>query len=72
MTMWDYSKLKGKTVECNYRQEDVGNAIGLAQTTYSLKINNKAEFKQSEIEGICLFLGIPFREIPEYFFKEVV
>lgn len=70
--MWDYSRLKGKTKEAGLRQEDVGNAIGLTQTTYSLKLNGKAEFKQSEIEGICRTLHIPFADIHNYFFTEKV
>lgn len=70
--MWDYSRLKGRTKEAGLRQEDVGNAIGLTATTYSLKLNGKAEFRQSEIDGICKFLRIPYADIPSYFFTERV
>lgn len=66
--VWDYSRLKGRTKEAGLRQEDVGTAIGLTPTTYSLKLNNKAEFRQNEIEGICRVLSIPFADIPSYFF----
>jgi len=66
--LWDYSRLKGRTKEVGLRQEDVGTAIGLTPTTYSLKLNSKAEFRQSEIERICLVLDIPFADIPSYFF----
>ena len=65
--MWDYSRLKGRTREAGLRQEDVGSAIGLTPTTYSLKLNCKAEFKQREIERICKVLNIPFAEIPDFF-----
>lgn len=70
--MWDYSRLKGRTKETGLRQEDVGAAIGLTPTTYSLKLNGKAEFKQREIEGICRLLDIPFEDIPNYFFTAKV
>lgn len=70
--MWDYSKLRGRTVEMGLRQEDVGCAIGLSSTTYSLKLNNKAEFRQSEIKKICDKLKIPYSEITSYFFTEKV
>jgi len=66
--LWDYSRLKGRMKEAGLRQEDVGAAIGLTPTTYSLKLNSKAEFRQSEIEGICQVLNIPFADIPNYFF----
>lgn len=68
--MWDYSRLKGRTKEVGLRQEDVGNAIGLSAATYSLKLNNKAEFKHSEIDGICRVLNIPYSSIPEFFFAK--
>lgn len=70
--MWDYSRLKGRTKEAGLRQEDVGTAIGLTPTTYSLKLNNKAEFKQSEIQKVCSVLAIPYAEIPSYFFTKSV
>lgn len=70
--IYDYSKLKGKTKESGYRQEDVGIAAGLTPTTYSLKLNHKGEFKQSEIEAICKFLDIPPENIPIYFFTPKV
>lgn len=70
--VYDYSKLKGRTKEAGFRQEDIGMAIGLSSATYSLKLNNKGEFKQSEIEAICEVLSIPPEEIPVYFFKPEV
>lgn len=70
--MWDYSKLKGRTKEMGYRQEDVGIAIGLTPATYSQKLNHKTEFKQSEIDDICKFLDIPEKEITNYFFTAKV
>ncbi len=66
--MWDYSRLKSRTKEVGLRQKDVGHSIGLSPTTYSLKLNGKAEFRQSEIEAICKLLQIPFADIDSYFF----
>lgn len=70
--VYDYSKLKGKTKELGLRQEDVGVAAGLTPTTYSLKLNNKGVFKQSEIEAICQLLNISPDMIPTYFFTPKV
>ena len=69
---YDYSKLKGRTKELGYRQEDVGTAAGLTPTTYSLRLNNKGEFRQSEIDAICKFLNISPELIPAYFFMPKV
>ena len=70
--MRDYSYLKAKTIERGFRQFEISEAIGLNPTTYSLKLNNKAEFKQSEIEKICEVLKIPPEEIRKYFFTQKV
>jgi len=70
--MWDYSRLKRRTKEAGLRQEDVGAAIGLTPSTYSRKLNNRAEFRQGEIEGICRLLQIGFQDIPGYFFAPKV
>jgi len=70
--LWDYSKLRGKMREEGQRQEDVGRAAGMTPTTYSLKLNGRAEFRQSEIESICDFLHIPYADIHSYFFTPKV
>lgn len=70
--MWDYAKLKGRIRESGITQEDLGRKIGLTPTTFSLKLNNKAEFKHSEIEEICVALDIPLVDIPAYFFARKV
>lgn len=70
--IYNYSKLKGRTKEAGLRQEDVGTAAGLTPTTYSLKLNNKGEFKQSEIALICEVLSISPEDIPAYFFEPLV
>lgn len=70
--MWNYSKLKGRMAEYGYRQEDICGRVGISPTTFSLKLNNKAEFKQSEINQICDILGIPSKEINAYFFTPKV
>lgn len=71
-TLWDYSKLKGRTKEKGLRQEDVGAAAGMRPETYSLKLNSKGEFRQNEIELICQILDIPREEISIYFFTPKV
>ena len=70
--MWDYARLKGRIRESGTTQEDLGRKIGLTPATFSLKLNNKAEFKHNEIENICIALNIPPAEIPSYFFTHQV
>ena len=46
---FNYAKLKGRIKEKYGTQEDFAKAIGLTPTTFSLKINGKAKWKQDEI-----------------------
>ncbi len=70
--MWEDSRLKGRTKEVGLRQEDVGTAIGRTATIYSLKLNGKAEFGQSEIDGICKFCVSLMPVFQAVFFAERV
>jgi len=65
---FDYSKLLGLMKEKKITQEMVAERIGNTPTTLSLKLNNKAKFRQSEIAGICEILGISSKDIGTYFF----
>ena len=70
--MFDYSKLLGKIKERGYTQETLAAAIGMTEATLSMKLNNKAFFKQREIKAICDVLGIPDEEVGVYFFAPKV
>jgi transcriptional regulator with XRE-family HTH domain len=65
---FDYSKLLGRIKEFGYTQESLAKEIGITVASMSLKLNNKANFKQREIRSICKVLKIPCGEIGIYFF----
>ena len=69
---FDYSKLLGRIKEYGYTQETLAKGIGITESSMSLKLNNKAPFKQIEIRLICKILGIPNNEIGVYFFTPKV
>ena len=69
---FNYSKLKARTVEMELMGKDVAAALQMSASTYSIKLNGKAEFSQSEIRKICEVLQIEAADIPVYFFAERV
>lgn len=70
--MFDYSKLQGKIKEKYETQERFAKLIGVSESTLSLKLNCKTEFKQCEILEACSVLGINLLEVSEYFFTQKV
>lgn len=66
--IFDYSKLLGLMKEQHITQYDLAERLGSTATTLSLKLNNKAPFKQSEIVQISNILGISQDDIDTYFF----
>lgn len=66
--VYDYSKLLGKIKEVCGSQAVFAALIGLSERTTSLKLNNKKEWKQSEMENSCEVLKIDRNKIPIYFF----
>lgn len=65
---FDYSKLSGRVREITKTQEALATRAGIKEATYSQKVNNNSEFKQSEILQICEALNIPHDQIHAYFF----
>lgn len=65
---FDFSKLLGRIKECGFTQERIASEIGISDSTFSLKLNNKAFFTQKEIVKICILLDIVSGEIGLYFF----
>jgi transcriptional regulator with XRE-family HTH domain len=47
-------------------QCDVAKALGISYQSFSYKLNNRVEFKASEIEALCVLLDIENKD--EYFF----
>lgn len=68
--MYDYSKLLGRIKEKSNSGAVFSVQMGIAERTLSQKLNNKADFKQREIEKACRILDIPDSEIGAYFFNK--
>ena len=66
--MFDYKKLRGKIREVFGTEKQFAKALGISSTSLSLKFNGEASFKQSQIRRCCELLGIPVKEIGQYFF----
>ena len=71
-TRYDYSKLNGRIIEVCGSQAEFAKRVGISQHSISHKLNNKVNFKQSEIEASIKVLGIDRDSIPDYFFAEIV
>lgn len=65
---FNYNKLLGLMKEKQITQLELAEKLGITTPTLSLKLNNKARFKQGEIVTICDFLGIDAGSIGSYFF----
>ena len=63
-----YAKLRGKIREVFGNQDKFAEAMEMDKSTLSLKLNNKAPWKDEEIERACLLLGILIEQVHEYFF----
>lgn len=65
---FNYNKLRGKIREVFGTQDKFADAMDLSYTSTSLKLNNKVEWTQNEINKASKLLGIPDNEIALYFF----
>ena len=65
---FDYSNLLSELKRLSITQEEFALGIGTNPSTLSLKLNNKAYFKQVEMEKACKMLNIPQSDIGAYFF----
>lgn len=65
---FNYDKLLGKIKEVCKTQDVFADKMGISRVALNLKLNNKADFKAREIKRACRLLGIPEKEIPNYFF----
>lgn len=64
--MTNSNKLKAKIREYGYTQRDVAKLIGISSQSLSYKINNKIDFRASEMEMLCNLLDITDKD--SYFF----
>lgn len=65
---YDYSKLVGKIKEVCGSQAVFAAEMKLSERTISLKLNNKIDWKRSEIGRACKILKIKIEDIAQYFF----
>jgi DNA-binding Xre family transcriptional regulator len=69
---FDYSKLEGLIKEKCGTRKKFAELINLSEHSVSVKINNKRQWKPSEINKACEVLGIQPMDIPLYFFTPKV
>lgn len=51
-------KLRALLIENNLTNEDIAKELGISKQSFSMKINNKREFKASEINKLSLLLNL--------------
>lgn len=64
------NKLKACIIEKGFTQSQIANFLGISFQSFSYKLNNKVEFKASEIQKLCSILNIQNKDI--YFFCEPI
>lgn len=72
MQKYDYSKLLGRMRERGETQDSMAVKIKISACSMNQKLNNKSDFKQSEIYNIIGILGIPLADVQEYFFARIL
>lgn len=70
--LFDYSKLKGRIVECYKNQSNFARVMRLSERTISLKLNNRVPFTDQDIAKWCSKLKIPLEKVDLYFFTPCV
>lgn len=66
--LFDYSALRGKIVEKFGTNKKFAKFISMPAATLSMKLNNKLQWKQSEIDSAMKALGIDESDISRFFF----
>ena len=69
---YDYSELKGDIKRVFGTQSAFAKAIGMAEPTLSLKLNNNADWSQDEMEHALTLLKKGSEKVVPYFFTHVV
>ncbi len=70
--MINTQKIKARIMEVGSNQNACANAIHVAQSTFSQKINNVRPMTLEEAEALADFLKIPDPEFCTYFFSPCV
>jgi len=63
-------KLRAAILESGLNQEQIAKLLGMTVATFNYKVNNKSEFRASEIKKLCEILKIT--DIDAYFFADEV
>ena len=66
--MTNTKKLRALILERGLTQEQVAANLGITQASLNYKINNKREFKASEIKALVELLNIPDGDVSMIFF----
>jgi transcriptional regulator with XRE-family HTH domain len=65
--MTNREKLKGKIVENGLTQEQLADILEIRLATFNYKVNNKSEFKASEIKKLAAVLHLSDEDINTIF-----
>lgn len=68
---YNFNKLKIRMKDKEYTQPKLGEVLGISRTQVNFRLNNRMDFRSSEISIIADILDIR-NEIEEYFFTERV
>lgn len=72
MQKYDYSNLLGRMRKCGETQETVAEKLKISACSLNQKLNNKSDFKQTEIYSMSDILGIPLADVQDYFFVRIL
>ena len=62
--------LEDRIKQSGYKKSFIASKVGISAYALSLKVNNKKEFKASEINGLCEILGINTKDRMAIFFAQ--
>lgn len=65
-------KLRAKLIENNLTNEDVAKELGISKQSFSMKANNKREFKASELNKLVILLNLAETDFLPIFFANRV
>lgn len=65
---YEYNKLRGRIIEKFGSQKRFAEALGISENSFSLKMNCKTGFSQSDMDDCARLLDIPLDEYGSYFF----
>lgn len=65
-------KLRSVILEKGFTQDQIAEKLGISSTSLNYKINNKTEFKASEIKKLSEILELTQDQVNDIFFAEDV